>query len=91
MRCEAFAETKSIAEAFLQDATQAPQPMQAAASKAASSVEGCSKAATAIMKKTRRELDVPLEDAKDCVHETTGAQHGRAGEGMDKVIVGIGR
>lgn len=34
--CEIFAETKSIAEEFLQDATQAPHPIQAAASKAAS-------------------------------------------------------
>src|SRR5258708_31630317 len=32
LRCDAFAATKSIAEAFLQTATHAPQPMQAAAS-----------------------------------------------------------
>src|ERR1044072_1327247 len=31
-RCETLAETKSIADAFLQAATQAPHPMQAAAS-----------------------------------------------------------
>src|SRR5690554_3340616 len=31
--CETFAETYSIAEAFLQEATQAPHPIQAAASK----------------------------------------------------------
>ena len=37
-RCFAFAETKSIADAFLQEATQAPQPMQAAASIASSAV-----------------------------------------------------
>ena len=35
-RCETFAAVKSIAEAFLHAATQAPQPMQAAESMAAS-------------------------------------------------------
>ena len=35
-RCETFAPTKSIAEAFWQAATQAPQPMHAAASMARS-------------------------------------------------------
>src|ERR1051325_3207002 len=34
--CDIFAETKSMAEEFLQEATQAPQPMQAAAAKASS-------------------------------------------------------
>src|SRR4030095_13920047 len=32
LRCDALAETNSIAEAFLHAATQAPQPMQEAAS-----------------------------------------------------------
>ena len=35
-RCDTFAETKSMAEEFLQAATQAPQPIQAAASMAIS-------------------------------------------------------
>ena len=35
-RCDTFAETKSMAEAFLHAATQAPQPMHAAASMAVS-------------------------------------------------------
>ena len=35
-RCETLAATKSMAEEFLHAATQAPQPMQAAASKARS-------------------------------------------------------
>ena len=36
LRWAILAEVNSMAEAFLQEATQAPQPMQAAASKAAS-------------------------------------------------------
>ena len=37
-RCETFADVNSAADAFLQAATQAPQPMHAAASIACSSV-----------------------------------------------------
>lgn len=36
LRCDAFAETKSMALPFLHDATHAPQPIHAAASKASS-------------------------------------------------------
>src|SRR5579859_362929 len=37
-RCDTFADTKSSAELFLQAATQAPQPIQAAAAKAVSAL-----------------------------------------------------
>src|SRR6516225_7213490 len=37
-RCETLADTKSIAELFLHAATQAPQPMHAAAAKEASAL-----------------------------------------------------
>ena len=35
------------------------------------------------------DMDVVLDDGKTCANVTHGAQRGRAGEGMDKVIVGI--
>ena len=34
-------------------------------------------------------MDVVLDDGKTCANVTHGAQRGRAGEGMDVVIVGI--
>src|SRR6185437_758371 len=38
LSCETLADTNNIAELFLQAATQAPQPIQAAASKASSAI-----------------------------------------------------
>ena len=36
-----------------------------------------------------KNMDVVLDDGKTCANVTHGAQRGRAGEGMDVMIVGI--